>query len=99
MNRNKARRIAAYFKEKIALEQQQNLPLFLAALILWAEQIPSGDRGRDEIGAACDEIAVEHTPDQKEFTRYLYDLSACEKWFAGNPHIPESVATASGTGS
>lgn len=91
MNRNNMQRIASYFKEKIALEQQQDRSLFLAALILWAEQIPPDDPGRHEIGAACDEIALAHTPDQEEFTRYLHELSGVEKRSPDEPHAPEPM--------
>ncbi|MGA1795889.1 MAG: hypothetical protein ACMUIL_08505 [bacterium] len=88
IRRNTMQRIASYFKEKIALEQQQDISLFLAALILWAEQIPPDARGRDEIGAVCDEIALAHTPDQEEFTRYLNELSGVEKRSPDEPHAP-----------
>lgn len=91
IKRNTMHRIASYFKEKIALKQQQDLSLFLAALILWAEQIPPDAPGKHEIGAACDEIALANTPDQEEFTRYLHELSGVEKRSPDEPHAPEPM--------
>jgi len=79
---------ARLFEKYLSLEDQENIPLFLAALVTWAENIPYFDNAKDEMLSVCDEIAIVNSKDNEAFKRYLAKLSELEEQESGglNPH-------------
>ena len=79
--------IAQYFKNHISTENQENLPLFLAALISWAENISYLDRAKEEMLCVCDEIAIVNSQDNETFKRYLSKLAELDEQDSGESYM------------
>ncbi|MGA1789922.1 MAG: hypothetical protein ACMUIM_00425 [bacterium] len=74
---------ARLFEKYISLEDKENLPLFLAALVTWAENIPFFDHAKEEMLSVCDEIAIVNSKDNEAFKGYLAKLSELDEQNSG----------------
>lgn len=74
---------ARFFENSISLKDQENLPLFLAALVTWAEKIPYFDHAKDEMLSVCDEIAIVNSKNNEAFKGYLAKLSELDEQDSG----------------
>ena len=81
--KNASVKAARLFEEYLSLKDQENLPLFLAVLVTWAENIPYFDNAKDEMLSVCDEIAIVNSKDNDAFKGYLAKLSELEEQESG----------------